>query len=287
MLDLTKLDIEPYYQSADSKFTLLLGDSHNMLPTLPTEGFDLVVTDPPYFLSNGGTSVHAGKRVKVDKGAWDKSRGPQKDFDFHTSWIQKCRPLLTPNGALWVSGTFHSIHLCATALMLSGYKILNDVIIYKSNSPGNLGCRQLKHSHETLVWASKGKGCKHVFNYLETKRGDFPEDILKVPGSQMGDVWAGIRFSSEERARMKVLGKHPTQKPRKLYERIYTCCAVEGHRVLDPFCGHAPVGLEALKWGMSYVGIDSDPESLAGAVKWYEHEFAAAGQDAPAPACVA
>lgn len=34
----------------------------------PSGLFDMIFADPPYFLSNGGTTRHAGKRVKVDKG---------------------------------------------------------------------------------------------------------------------------------------------------------------------------------------------------------------------------
>ena len=41
----------------------------------PEGRFDMIFADPPYFLSNGGITCHAGKMVKVDKGDWDKSRG--------------------------------------------------------------------------------------------------------------------------------------------------------------------------------------------------------------------
>jgi hypothetical protein len=45
--------------------------------------FDAIFADPPYFLSNGGISCHAGKMVKVDKGDWDKSRGPELNHEFN------------------------------------------------------------------------------------------------------------------------------------------------------------------------------------------------------------
>ena len=41
----------------------------------PEGRYDMIFADPPYFLSNGGITCHAGKMVKVDKGDWDKSRG--------------------------------------------------------------------------------------------------------------------------------------------------------------------------------------------------------------------
>jgi len=43
----------------------------------PDGRFDAIFADPPYFLSNGGITCHAGKMVKVDKGDWDVSRGPE------------------------------------------------------------------------------------------------------------------------------------------------------------------------------------------------------------------
>jgi len=42
----------------------------------------MVFADPPYLLSNGGFTVHAGRRVSVNKGEWDKSNGLKKDFEF-------------------------------------------------------------------------------------------------------------------------------------------------------------------------------------------------------------
>jgi hypothetical protein len=46
--------------------------------------FDAIFADPPYFLSNGGITCHAGKMVKVDKGDWDVSRGPELNHEFNT-----------------------------------------------------------------------------------------------------------------------------------------------------------------------------------------------------------
>ena len=53
------------------------------LNQLPEGSVDMIFADPPYNLSNGGFTVHAGKMVSVDKGDWDKSKGFQNDYDFH------------------------------------------------------------------------------------------------------------------------------------------------------------------------------------------------------------
>ena len=53
--------------------------------------------------------------VKVNKGEWDKSKGIEKNFQFNYDWLKKCRDLLTDDGTIWVSGTFHIIYAVAFA----------------------------------------------------------------------------------------------------------------------------------------------------------------------------
>ena len=61
------------------------GDVIEVLNTLPEESIDLIFADPPYNLSNGGFTCHAGKRVSVNKGNWDKSKGIDGDFQFYSA----------------------------------------------------------------------------------------------------------------------------------------------------------------------------------------------------------
>jgi len=64
---------KPYF--TENNFVLYNGDSLKLLKELPENSIDMIFADPPYFLSNGGFSLHAGKRVSVDKGQWDVSNG--------------------------------------------------------------------------------------------------------------------------------------------------------------------------------------------------------------------
>lgn len=57
-------------------------------------------------------------------------------------------------------------------------------------------------------------------------------------------------------------GKHPTQKPEYLLERIILASTVEGQVVLDPFCGSGTTGVEALRNGRKFIGIDVSEEYL-------------------------
>ncbi len=52
------------------------GDCLDILAAIPEAQIDLIFADPPYFLSNNGITCHAGRMVSVNKGEWDRSRGP-------------------------------------------------------------------------------------------------------------------------------------------------------------------------------------------------------------------
>jgi len=171
-------------------FRLYLGDAVDTLNRLPAESVDIVFADPPYNLSNGGTTCHAGKRVSVNKAFWDASHGIKDDFAFHMNWIQACRRVLKAAGTIWISGTYHSIFSCGYALQLQGWHLLNDVIWFKPNAAPNLACRMFTASHETLLWAKKNKNAKHHFDYEAMKFGFWEKDILKNPNKQMRSVWA-------------------------------------------------------------------------------------------------
>ncbi len=156
-------------------------------PNIPMRRFDAIFADPPYFLSNGGITCHAGKMVKVDKGDWDVSRGPELNHEFNREWLLRCQKVLKPNGTIWVTGTHHVIFSIGYAMQQLGYKISNDIAWEKPNPPPNLSCRYFTHSTETVLWAAKSRE-SHTFNYQEMR---------KVTGKQMKTVWRKEEFFTE------------------------------------------------------------------------------------------
>ena len=252
---------KPYF--SENNFVLYNGDSLNLLKELPENSIDMIFADPPYNLSNGGFTVHAGRMVSVNKGDWDKSNGFAKDYEFHYKWMEACKRVLKPHGTLWVSGTYHSIYQCGHALQSLGYHILNDISWFKPNASPNLSCRYFTASHETLIWARKDKKAKHIFHYSLMKNGNWPEDQLKKPGLQMRSVWAMGTPKPEE----KKFGKHPTQKPIDLLKRIVLASTNEGDVVLDPFTGSSTTGLVSIINNRKFIGIDTEKEYLDLSIK--------------------
>jgi site-specific DNA-methyltransferase (adenine-specific) len=238
--------------------TLFLGDSLEIMNGLNAESIDLIFADPPYNLSNDGFTCQSGKQVSVNKGCWDKSQGFDTDYEFHNRWIESCNRILKPNGTLWISGTYHSIYACGFALQKQGWHIINDIAWFKPNAAPNLACRQFAASHETLLWAKKNKKAKHTFNYSDLKYSTWENDFIKKPDKQMRSVWA-INTSPQSE---KKNGKHPTQKPLALLERIILASTNKGDLVLDPFCGSATTGVASLQNERKFIGIDSEIEYL-------------------------
>jgi site-specific DNA-methyltransferase (adenine-specific) len=249
---------------------LFQGDVLEILAQMPEKSVDLIFADPPYTLSNGGFTCHAGKRVSVNKGEWDKSQGIDADFSFHYQWIQACHSVLKETGSIWISGTYHSIYMCGFALQKQGWHLINDICWFKPNAPPNLSCRMFTASHENLLWAKKNKQCKHVFNYDAMKNGQWTADFIKKPNKQMRSVWAMTAGKSQE----KNHGKHPTQKPESLLERIILATSQEGDVVLDPFCGSGTTGVIALRQDRKFLGIDLNRDFLVNIAKprlWDEY----------------
>lgn len=218
--------------------------------SFPEGKFDMIFADPPYFLSNGGITCHAGKMVRVDKGEWDKSKGPEINHEFNLAWLSRCQKVLKPNGTIWVSGTHHVIFSVGYAMQQLGMKILNDIAWEKPNPPPNLSCRYFTHSTETIIWAAKNEKSKHTFNYEEIRRIN--------NGKQMKTVWTIPAPNGNE----KEFGKHPTQKPVKLLERIILASTKEGDLVFDPFAGSSTTGVAAIKLKRRFVGCELESEYL-------------------------
>jgi len=246
---LLKTKTNPYYEDISEQ--LFLGDSFELLKKIQPESIDMIFADPPYFLSNNGITCQGGRMVSVNKGIWDEGKSVTEKHNFNRKWIRLCKKALKPNGTIWISGTLHNIYSVGMALEQENYKIINNITWEKTNPPPNLGCRCFTHSTETILWAKKNdKKSKHLFNYGDMK--------LINNGKQMKDVWLGGLTKPTE----KKEGRHPTQKPEYLLERIILASTEENAIVLDPFCGSGTTGVAAKKNKRQFIGFDNVEEYL-------------------------
>ncbi len=258
----------------NDKVTLFEGDCLEILPTLPERSVDMIFADPPYNLSNGGITCHAGRMVSVNKGEWDKSNGIEQDHEFTLSWLTACRRVLKDNGTIWVSGTMHNIYSIGFTLQQLGYKLLNEISWFKPNAAPNLSCRYFTHSHETILWAAKSEKSKHKFDYQLMKQ--------IAGGKQMRSLWVDIDVKDEPqdiwpittpKKTEKKFGKHPTQKPVVLLERIILASTNPDDTILDPFTGSSTAGVAVIRNNRRFIGIDTENEYLELSKKRLEEEL--------------
>lgn len=238
-----------YYEN--NNFKLIQGDSLSILKKIEPKSVDMIFADPPYFLSGDGISCSAGKMVSVKKGVWDEKINIREKYKFNKKWIRLCKEILKDDGTIWISGTMHNIYSIGMALEEEGFKIINNITWRKLNPPPNISCRAFVHSTETILWAKKDiKKAKHKFNY----------ELMREMNNnkQMKDVWeTSLTKPSEKRC-----GKHPTQKPIALLEKIILASTDEGDLILDPFNGSGTTGIVANKLNRKYIGIEKEKEYL-------------------------
>jgi site-specific DNA-methyltransferase (adenine-specific) len=229
-----------------------LADCVELMGLMPAGSVDALFADPPYRLSGGGVTVKSGRLAPVDKGEWDRPKGFKKDHEFNVRWLRAARRVLKPDATLWVSGTHHIIFSIGFALQSLGFRIINQISWVKPDPPPNALHTAFTHAHETLLWASKGRG--HTFNY----------DLINSPdpSTQMSSVW---RIPPPQK-REKRHGYHPTQKPVRLVRRALLASTQEGELVFDPFCGSGTTGVAAKELGRFFVGAELEEEfcELAG-----------------------
>ncbi len=242
----------------DGDFHLIYGDFFEVLRILKPKLVDIIFADPPYFLSGNGITCHAGQMVSVKKADWDEEIDVNEKLKFNRKWIRLCKRVLKDDGTIWISGTMHNIYTIGVALEMEGFKIINNITWKKLNPPPNISCRAFTHSTETILWArKKQRKAKHLFNYHLMKELN--------NGKQMKDVWELSMTKPSE----KKHGKHPTQKPLELLERIILASTNEGDVVLDPFNGSGTTGIAAIKLNRKYIGIDNVLEYLEISKKRY------------------
>jgi site-specific DNA-methyltransferase (adenine-specific) len=74
----------------------------------------------------------------------------------------------------------------------------------------------------------------------------------------MKTVWRFLPPSAQE----KLSGKHPTQKPVALLERIISASTIPGDFVFDPFSGSSTTGVAAQRTDRRFCGCEKEMEFI-------------------------
>ena len=238
---------------------IVFGDSVGELKKIPDASADLVFADPPYNLQLERELLRPNNtRVDGVHHEWDKFGSFAAYDTFSRAWLDECRRILKPDGAIWVIGSYHNIFRLGTALQDLGFWLLNDVIWRKTNPMPNFRGRRFTNAHETLIWASREETSRYTFNYEALKA--FNDDV------QMRSDWLIPICSGPERLKDDGGRKaHPTQKPEALLARILLASTHPGDLVVDPFFGTGTTGAVAKRLRRRFIGIERDSDYVRAA----------------------
>lgn len=241
---------------------IIAGDCVETLNTLPERSINLVFADPPYNLQLQN-ELHRPDMTKVDAvdDPWDKFESVQAYDAFTRRWLTACKRVLKPTGSLWVIGSYHNIFRVGAIMQDLGFWILNDVIWVKTNPMPNFRGVRFTNAHETLIWASTGKGAKYTFNHQAMKG-------LNDDKQMRSDWWLASLATGAERVKDDQGGKaHSTQKPEALLYRVILSSSNPGEVVLDPFFGSGTTGVVAKRLHRNWIGLEREPRYIKAAQK--------------------
>jgi site-specific DNA-methyltransferase (adenine-specific) len=234
-----------------SDHVLHLGDCLPGLAGLPDRSVDLVVTDPPYAVSNVGM-WHYGRPGK-GKRRFDFFEG-DADFEGMVKSVlavarETIRVMAPHASAYWWCG-HREFGPLVSLFEEHSFKTRFLVWAKKAPSPPPPGSG----------WPSGAELC--VFAFPQTGR-IWNHDGRNPPPNNVliADSFRHGQPGKED---------HPTQKPLTVVAPLIAASSREGHMVLDPYAGSGTTLVAAKQLGRRAVGWERDPKYHAAAVRRIE-----------------
>lgn len=249
--------------------------------SLKENSVDLAIADPPYgAFSARPSELPAGHALEGFGGAWRAAShkwdkiGPKQQLEFTVEWLSELQRVVSPEGSIWIHSSYHNGGFMNVASQLLGLEIINEVVWYKRNAFPNLKGTRLTASHETILWVHTGTAKKrgYRFNYDAVKAAEYPEDLIKQAGKQLRTVWD---IPNNKTPSEISFGRHPTQKPERLIQRLIDISGVAGGTLLSPFSGSGTDLVVGMRNGMKGIGYELETEYVDLSRRRLEAEFEA------------
>jgi site-specific DNA-methyltransferase (adenine-specific) len=183
-------------------------DSLRRIPMLEDNSIALVITDPPY---------------NVTEHEWDKVGTPDEYIDFMRKWLTALRPKLTDDYHLFFfCDPDYASRIETEIIMADEWPLLSRVIWWNRSLPSG---RQ-----PDMRFVRTWQMCFHIGTH----------------GLNFAPEWSDARFDVQSYAapngNTKDGGFHPTGKPQKLIEYLVQLGSKPTDIVLDPFAGGGTTG---------------------------------------------
>lgn len=214
---------------------------------LKPNSIDLIVTDPPYNISQKGKKISRknlssknhkrNQDIILDFGEWD-NRSETDFLKFTKKWFGECARVLKPKG--WFFSFFSKERIGHFVSPLNGlfqqHNFMCKTIItwHKTNPVPSFRKMSFLSACEFIVVGSKGNS--KVPNFLLQKQ---MHNFFETPNSSIYGQTS-----------------HPTEKPLSLIEWLVSVGSHEDEVVLDPFMGSGTTAVACLNTKRKYIGFE-------------------------------
>ena len=235
------------------EWSLLHGDSRDLLREVPDASVDLLLTDPPYNLrgySTGNIAMDWRRDFNNDLAEWDED-----PFD-PGAWRDEFLRVLKPTGNVFVFTAYNLLGRWHEVFdpVFDTFQL---VVWHKTNPAPKLRRAGFLNSCELIacMW-----NAGHTWNFTTQKE---MHNFIEAP------VCGG-----RERVRDPV---HPAQKPLRVLRHLIALASEPGDLVLDPFMGVGSTGVAAVEAGRRFVGMEREAPYVEAARRRLESVTTAAG----------
>lgn len=203
------------------------GDCLELMKDIPDESIDLVVTDPPYKIVQGGCTNKAVRLKGSNQEQLKKGTLFNNNSIKFNEWIPEVYRVLKNNSHCYIMSNDRNINELLNICEKVGFKLLNILVWGKSKHSPN---RYYLKNCEFIVFLRKGKA-KNI-NNMGTKQ------LLLIDNVENKN--------------------HPSEKPIKLMEILIKNSSNEKDIVLDPFLGSGTTGVACVNTNRNFIGIELD-----------------------------
>ena len=203
------------------------GDCLELMKDIPDKSIDLVVTDPPYKIVQGGCTNKAVRLKGSNQEQLKKGTLFNNNSIKFNEWIPEVYRVLKNNSHCYIMSNDRNINELLNICEKVGFKLLNILVWGKSKHSPN---RYYLKNCEFIVFLRKGKA-KNI-NNMGTKQ------LLLIDNVENKN--------------------HPSEKPIKLMEILIKNSSNEQDKVLDPFMGSGSTGVACINTNRNFIGIELD-----------------------------
>ena len=203
------------------------GDCLELMKDIPDGSIDLLVTDPPYKIVQGGCTNKAVRLKGSNQEQLKKGTLFNNNSIKFSEWIPEVYRVLKNNSHCYIMSNDRNINELLNICEKVGFKLLNILVWGKSKHSPN---RYYLKNCEFIVFLRKGKA-KNI-NNMGTKQ------LLLIDNVENKN--------------------HPSEKPIKLMKILIKNSTNEQDKVLDPFMGSGSTGVACINTNRNFIGIELD-----------------------------